>query len=589
MKVGKLLEPELHDIGKLIDRRATGLSHNLENYHKQLSTDTWKGIVEHHCSQNFKRYPTSVETFKLCIADSRAASFSRYSVEGEAENVFNVHKLWKPSHDKRSQSFLTSSEDVERLIEFVAKDPSGNEFLSKYKDMLLIRAEDATEGRNITSLYTHCMLVGKFYRLLLDEEVFPLSISEIAGLKKDQVDMLIRRKLNEWKIDVIYFSVNLTLIPVRAKDLNVFKMQEEFLDRLVKKYHDNVFFATDREILILHPKGEEVVNELDELVTEYGFWLDLKRANIQLGSLKPDIRQIPQGRFDSIYPRLEPTITPPICELCQMAQASDEVWMDGESGITERLCGRCMKIRKRGALLQKFTTWEESNMGCSVCWARLTLDYETLLRTLGELYGKYLSELRLRSAEASEIRFPLISEFLLDYHAFLEQLRARMDARFGAENVQPILSGFTCIKLEYERESIGLLRMFYEALSEYFPKFLTLQSPIRLGAFVSNINHPFYEVWSELSKIDREVNIIVQGKGSIRLRPSDIPLLLNARLGGKRALNKLLRINDASTKLAKVILYDKFDRDYKRLEELRQAIEKFGFENVLTYAKLQVE
>jgi hypothetical protein len=110
-----LIKAELHDIGKLIDTSTTGVEHNFDNYPRELITDTWRGIREHHCS-DFGRYPVKPDTFKLSIADQLASSISRYKVERKGK-LFLLHKLWNADPNKKPFQLIASMKEVDNLVE----------------------------------------------------------------------------------------------------------------------------------------------------------------------------------------------------------------------------------------------------------------------------------------------------------------------------------------------------------------------------------------------------------------------------------------------------------------------------------------
>ncbi|MEM2106123.1 MAG: hypothetical protein QXV21_06655 [Candidatus Bathyarchaeia archaeon] len=588
-----MIEPELHDIGKFIDYKATGIKHNLENYFLRLTTDTWRGIVEHHCSTNFNRYPTNPDTFKLCIADGLASSFSRYKVEREKESLteeedydFSTHKLWNPSNQIMPQSFITSSEEIKEIHSFLAKNPTAEEFFARYKDWLKIRTEDATRGQNITTLYTHSKLTGQFFRILTsDSSSFSLMPEELKGLTKEEVNTLRKQKENKWKLSIIWCQFNFAQTPVRAKDMNIFRIQESLIKDLKKELPDNVFFSTSKELVLIVPKAQEVLEKLRKKIEEFGFWLKVTYAETQLGAIKPELAEIQGKKQIAIYPELPKKISPPICELCQLSKAKGQPWIDEESGISEFICEKCWKIREAGGLLPKFVDWEKMAQNPNVCWIKVWLDFKMLLFALKKLYEEYLKETKAKIPEI-DIKFPIVSEFNQDYEEFLSKLQNNICKIFGLENIQEILPDFVAAKINSLSEIRLILSIYQEIFEKYFPKFYYVDSPLRLSIVVSNIKFPFSEVWRMLSDVTSEVNAHVVGKGDIHLKCKDIKTFLGINLPAKALLHKLTQISEISSKLGRVILYDRKDRDFLRYEPLRRAIERFGHKNVLTYAKI---
>mgnify|MGYP005850747623 CR=1 FL=1 len=584
-----MIVPELHDIGKLVDKRVTGIKHNFENAPFRLENDTWRGIVEHHCSRNFQKYPTSPDTFKLCIADDLAAAFSRYVMEGEDTHVFNTHKLWNPPSETMTQSFIKSTEEVKELFSFLAKNPTANDFFEKYENMLKKRTEHATRGKNITSLYTHSKLTGQFFRILTsDNSTFSVKLEELQGLNKEEVATLINKKKKTWNMSVMRCKFNFAQMPVRAKDMNIFKALEKLIDDIKKELPDNIFFSTSNELLIVASNVKEPLERIRKKIEDLGFWVDVAYAETQVGGIKPQLEDI-RGKKDKMvmYPPLLNEISPPICELCQISKAKDQPWVDVESGIKEFLCEKCWKIRETGSSLPKFVEWEASEKNPKIGWLKIWLDYELLLKNLSELYSQYLNEIREPvPKDQIEIRFSTISEFQWDYDKFLKYFEDTIEKDFSSENVQKILPDFLAVQIDSFNLLRHVLQIFNELYDAFFPKFKDISSPLKLSIVGSNIKFPFLEIWRLLQDTKNEINIQLIGKGYIGLKVKDLSAFLKTKTDNKALLYKLVKMSEISPKLAKITLNDRSDRDFHSFTDLRLAVDKFGFENMLTYAKM---
>jgi len=582
-----MIVAELHDIGKLIDERTTGIKHNFENYPAQLNGEMWKGITEHHCSRDFKKFPTCSDTFKLCIADNLAAAVSRYTPKITGTPVFNVYKLWNPPHEGLPQSFIKSEEEIKELVSFITKEPTTDDFFTKYGNLLRIRAENATPGKNITSLYTHSKLTGQFFRILVsDNERFCIKPEELKDLSREDVSNLIKEKQNEWKMWIIRCKINFVQTPVRAKDLNVFKIREKLINDMRNEMYDNIFFSTTDELLLFTSNAQDVFKKIRKKIEEFGFWLDAVCVESQIASLKPKSIIAGKSKREPIYPSLLNEITPPICELCQMAKAKEQPWIDEESGIREFLCEKCWKIREVGSLLTKFVEWEKSEQNPKICWVKIWLNYEALVENLAKLYHMYLKKVGSLTHESVEIRFSTISEFQWDYDEFLRSFWQGITKDFRSDNVQEILTDFLAIRVDSLSQIKGILEGFINAYDRFFPKFKEVESPIKLSIVGSNIKFPFLENWRLLCDITNEVNVHLIGKGSIKLKIRDLTLFLKTRMANKALLHKLVSMSEISPKLAKITLNDRADKDFKKFENLRMAIESFGFQNMLTYVKM---
>ncbi len=94
------------------------------------------------------------------------------------------------------------------------------------------------------------------------------------------------------------------------------------------------------------------------------------------------------------------------------------------------------------------------------------------------------------------------------------------------------------------------------------------------------------ESWRILSDLKYDVHVCVIGKGEIRLNMEQLTPFLEIKVKNKALIHKLVAMSEISEKLAEIMLYDRADRDYRKYKPLRDAIRKFGYQNILTYAKI---
>lgn len=223
------LIPELHDCLKL-----TILQHNFSDFDRFLNyapnTRTWKGVLQHHCKiskedhESFPAFPTDKETFLLHIADGMAANFSRHEQGYKGETSFILHKLWNPDaivDDKR----LKEDREIIELLNFYKIDPTFEEFNKKYGYILKSRPEDARTGKNITSLKTHLILTGKFYRFFMKSSTLKIGNQEITPTV-EKVAELRDTKLRNCQIYLARCKFHFNQKPIRARDLNIFEHLE---------------------------------------------------------------------------------------------------------------------------------------------------------------------------------------------------------------------------------------------------------------------------------------------------------------------------------------------------------------------------
>lgn len=645
----------MHDIGKLIDNST--IKHNFENYPGNLKglppirmNSIWEGILHHHCTEKDRKYTKNFKTFVLSIADSVASATSRHiEVKGKAPR-YNIYKLWNPPANNIHELSKVINEDaassnwIAKIVEFVNRNPSVDEFFEIFGRYLKVRTEDATPGANITSLWTHSKLTALLYNFLynylekVDDRWFEVST-------KEDIRNYIHQVRERTKIKIVKLRINFPQHPVRIKDLNIFDALEEVKNEILENYPNNVIFMGFNEILFIFTLDEKL-DKLVEIISKYGFWLEYveriqnlnqpypdpdrimrlinkmqkiqhKKFKEQLAKVPPDKRkkaeegirktifekgkeakriaelwkeyhyELDKGLYKkgSVYADLPNQINPPICEICQLNQATEK-WIDEESGIVENLCTNCFNIRKRGSKFPKLDEWEKERAS-RILWIRICLDMDELINILEDLYAEYLRSLGVKEPEErAEIRFSVLSEFDWDYKEFLNKFRNEILETFGENNFQQILEEFIAVKIESLGDILTVLKVFDNIFTEFFPKFKEVGSPIKLGVVCSNIKYPFLESWRILSDLKYDVHICVIGKGEIKLKMTQLTPFLGIKVKNKALLHKLVAISEISEKLAEITLYDRADRDYRKYKPLRDAVRKFGYQNILAYAKI---
>lgn len=577
------LVPEMHDIGKLQNK----YEHNFEDTNVDIDTLSWFGVKEHHCQirragieKELHEYPKRLETFLLCIADNLASAVSR-SPGGMGHAVYNVHKLWKPSREEITVPPIRTDKGVQEIINFIATNPTADKFFTKYKTKLEERAEDAHPGANITSLSTHSKLAGQFYRILSSIKDTEIENVDVEGKSKEEICNLVNKAQTTWKLTVLKCKIHFPQNPVRARDMNVFKVLENFTEDIKTKFQDSVMFSTSNELLLVAPLESNVLEYIKDRAVKIGFWLDIKQENQMIRGL--NLEKI--RKTSSEYPSLSPEVEPPVCEVCQMAKGTKE-WV--REDIIEKLCDKCFNIREMGANLPKLVDWEESG-NPKVAYLKVSLNMDELVRTLKKLYNNYLIHVGVSNAEEkAEIRFSVISEFQRDYNKFLSALELSNINEYGEENVQQILKDFFCLKIEGASEIKRILDIYKGLFKEYFPRFMK-GSPIKLSVTCANVKFPFIWNWKILENPKGDVNVSLVGKGEMNLKIKQIDDLLSIRLPGRKLLSDLSRAAEISNKLAWIMLTDKEDRRaYKNFEGLRRAVTSSGidYDSILVFAKM---
>lgn len=575
------LVPELHDIGKLTDQWGSGEGHQFESFDFgrigiRPDTPTWRGILEHHSGGHGLKYPTCSETFFCCIADNLASAASRGRQPSREEKgglAHSVQRIW--GLPKSGQFPFISSEEAAL---FVNEDSPAEAYFHRYGDLLGSRAEETR--RPVTSLLTHSELTGKFYRLLssafrMDPEAFPVQ-------DKDQATRLIHEKENEWRLTVAICQPHFLIKPFRARDLGVFATLTQALDEARARFADNILFATPERLLLVS-SSPETINQIAGIFNRRGFWLEIVQAARSLSEFDQYDLVDALGRRPervSEFPHLSDEIHPPICEACRMAAASRQWQDDGDD-----LCEICFSIREATTSLRNLARWEAE----PVAWVHISLDLDGLIRTCQDLYAEYL-EGHGKSASAAEVRFSLVAEFQRDYDAFLHKVRGDVLSRFGSPNVELLLPGLLCAKLESNRDIMGILGIFNSSIGDFFPKFREVRSsPVRLGISCSAAKFPFFQHWRLLEELEEDVLVHLTGRGEMRASLRALPEILTvAAMPNRSALHNLAEVAKISEHLARLKMRDGEDADGVSYRRLRERLLPFGLTHrgLLTLAKI---
>ena len=584
---------EAHDIGKLFVK---GLKHNLEDMLDELKRQgvreelpVMQSIQKHHCAEDMQLYPDSYEALLVHLADILASQASRIlrKLRERLRKLGTNHciyKLWKGPLCNRDVPPLHNRYDM--LINYLKRDPEGKRFLSIFRRHLLQRAEDARRGANITSLYSHSILSGKFFRLLYKYYFNEIRKMKIDFTSKEDVCSKASNILNKLPVTVIYLRIIPTQYIYRVKDLNVFEIIKDILLTFENNYRDHVLYRGFDDILIIDLPGANIHEELIRKAHDYGFYVDVhalyttfqKGENRVLGIEPRKIAKrfkmreckgaIKRDCFEDLYryPSLQEKIEPPICDICQLRPAT-RTWVDEESGLIEHLCEQCYRVRTYSPRrLYKLAEWSEG----TVAWIRVSLDIEALEDALVKLYVRYLLELGIKDAneivndierEEGIVSPTLLQEFLWDYSEFVKALGKEISNLFSEDSIEMIDYSFYVVKVESIYAIVSLIESYNRLLWKYFPRLAALGDvePIRFGISISHVKYPFHEHWRLLSSMRRGLLLHAHRRGIVEATYRELNATLRfyrsqevARR--KRVLYRAIEITEYSRLLAEAEL-----------------------------------
>ncbi|MBE0426165.1 MAG: hypothetical protein IBX72_05920 [Nitrospirae bacterium] len=650
--------PEMHDIGKLVADEILGRgSYNhtfkyfkFDNF-KEPSTKTWEGVKHHH------DVSINADLLLLTMADHLASGVSRAledsltrairKAKKTEKKVAQVFSLWRGEH-RKAYEFIKDEAEIKDLLNFVDSDPDTENYFKKYEERLIQRPEEMLPGLNITTLFTHSELTGKLYRFLKNS-------TEVINYEKPNIKVNFFGRLADswkqaeknWQVKLLKCTVEPLGYHFRVHDLNVFKNLHETINEIARS--DNVLFHTSNEFLALFQgkggSGNDIFYNLIKPFLDSNFQVKVQELVTNLGNACPTPKAIVDRakgtgtdvRFSEYLkysPDLSKEISIPICEICQMAQATKQwpkdmllerkklcgnckgimrnnLWpVDAglmcqncqvelgewlEQKTTEDLCGNCFRIRGEAAHLHKLDKWTYE-LGIKMLWTKVNLDIEKLRETLKNLYLEYLKSkipenfLRQIKEEEYEVRFSLLSDFQKDFEDFLRKLHVMICEKFKEKNVEQALSDLFCIKIENLHQIISLLDIYNSLFNKFFKKFKEIkESPITISLICSSVKYPFFELWPVLRNPKTDVYVYLIEKGEMKASVKNLDWILSvAKFGKKTALHKLAEIAKVSEKLAEATLYDKRDRDYKTYSMLQyERPMGLGFEDILTLAKIR--
>jgi len=367
------------------------------------------------------------DLFLLILADHLAASSTRiYRSGGQPDpDRKGIVKLWNDKfYESQGEHWAAfrNKEDLKKVFEEIDCCSSGEEFLERYKKHLLLTPEDKAFPINVTSLYTHCELVGKFYRVLkkytklVNEPNGELSI-EYNGTKVKEIKEAEGRNeiKGKWKARMVKCWIKFPHSFVRLRDINLLRKREELIKKLKEKYPDNVIFHTS-DFIFLFLTLEDDLKEIFKEFLEYGFYIETVEILSDLGLLESilDIKVLEarsgknksQERLENfnkrdvkvyknyLMPEMPEEISPPICDICQQRQGEERI----KENIKEWICSKCNDIRKEGKPFKEYAEeWEKD--GIKVCWFKISLDQKKLENWLKKGFERYYKKNKDRVIE----------------------------------------------------------------------------------------------------------------------------------------------------------------------------------------------
>lgn len=642
---------EFHDIGKLINWAAHGLRakkgrgepHEFEacvetdearrQWGVSLRGRAWRNIVRKDAFRQLRdqTWPNSIDWLLASHADNLAAGFGRAIPENliDAEARQGRHCLWtgldwdeeeRDPSEQPQDPRLSKESDIREMIRFLNADPSWDEAELKYGEFLLRRAETARPGLNVTTLLSHCRVVGQLARVLSKRSWETPS----GGSWRDDGEP----EGHEIPLWVGLYEVGPAIEPYRSRDATVFAQLNAVVREVSNKYPDNVLaaFGTRFVVADLVENGRSIEEELDALLHErrvtvrkltrceavkryLNFCNSCERVvrNPRELQLTDDgVKHLSErgcgGNVESFYIGAFPDrdyaggrtvawngarrvvrqppdrIEEPICEVCKMAHATRNWLTDapfqepGEEGVgREDLCEECFNFRCEAQPLPKLSTWRTG----ALVWIYFDLDFLSLRESLNALAREYLKAVPWKQGSSEsqkdavvgmlEVSLPVVVDFVEDYKHALGSVRDHIVDFAGSENVEELMEGLLCVRLQ-DIAASDVVFLCLERLRRAFPRLCaeSVEFPVRTGFSVSSVKHPFFDHWRFFRRMREEVEIQLVNSGTAKLKIRHVEevrrVVDEAAEEHRSSLHNLAVIAAHQPSLAQLALLDKSDR-----------------------------
>jgi len=456
---------ELHDIGKLVDKdkvknqiRTLWESHVFVDFDfqklgiSQPTSPSWWGQYHHKIKSDIDinewndNIPQEfrINLFLLILADHLASSVSRATLEkysgipklmpkdvGLKEGIY---KLWnKDFYQKMEEkgkfwAAFKTIDDLKILFNEIEICQSGEEFLNKYKEYLLLTPEDKSIPRNVTSLYTHVELVGKIYRVLKKNTRLITESNDAIAIEYNGEKIKTIKEAEEgkrttgtadtdkgkWQARLIKCWIKFPHSFVRLHDINLLRKREELINCIASYYKDEVIFTTSDFITLFLPLKQNL-NEILKPLLGWDFYIEVEETLADLRILNSILDRktlraresndqsrlsVLNSRGTKVYrgylmPEIPDEIQPPICDICQQRKGVERI----RENIREWVCEKCQKIRDMGEPFREYATvWGEE--GGKVCWFKFSLDQNKLEDWLQKAFGSYVDKILKKKIES---------------------------------------------------------------------------------------------------------------------------------------------------------------------------------------------
>lgn len=577
--------PELHDVGKLLGLEKHWFDGVVKPaYVDDKNEETWLAIRYHakhggmstsdqavfnglRILSSSGDYPAQTRRAMvlLSLADGASASSrvlpegGKVGVQGFAQHGAPRFCLWRdkqpPIIFEHETHGKPSDQEVQNLLKEALSTQSWQAFRKAHETEFQLTPEDKHPLRAMTSLATHCELVGRLFRLLDDIVIPDASDGKLNGklfLGKEKAANFAEIRKN-WSAYVLRSDIHIPQRPAHARDMNIFPAVQEALEAIREgTYRDHVLFTTSQALwLILLPGQEGKLSEILEPLFDLGVvthTVERESTFKKVGFPLSNELEAAKGenhKFHSL-PELPAQAGERICEVCQIREGREEQ-RDAESGVVEVLCDNCSQIRERDRGFQNLAEWNDG----PVLWCRVSLDGQTIPGHLGNLYRYYLKSLRyddggevvqddeLVNDLVGELQpAALLAEYAEDYERLIFHFWSRvesgldslgLDRETSLEQITRLPNGVSdlfAVNLDVPGVPDIILDAFSAAVHDLFPVSAERDDcPVRIGLSLAHAKHPFFQHWDSLKELGGVVNLFQPSRRPVRVTLKDLARL----------------------------------------------------------------
>jgi hypothetical protein len=239
-------------------------------YHLDKTTD-WVRDLSKPCPNPKITDEDRVALFLLVLSDHLAATAGRVLRKGAGGTKrTTVHRLWNPKYADALPGKPEPINDAVVLADVLKQIQANNaaKLFARFRQSMEIKPEDETVPRNVTSLLSHSLLVGQFYRILrrnVTIQTAPLRLCMAGKVVQTTEDAK-----QQWKLHSLRATLRFHQNPVRPADLNVFSRLNQVSKQLRQRFTDEVLFQTSDSVWLVLPydTSDDAPEALDRKLRE---------------------------------------------------------------------------------------------------------------------------------------------------------------------------------------------------------------------------------------------------------------------------------------------------------------------------------